>query len=150
MERCPTQAVLPLVGLAAEKVIRDRYISGGGIFPGGTLPDASRPPVGRTRGGESHPRPVYFRRWDFSGWNVAQRKPSSRWSDSRRRKSSATRVFAHFGGGGVFGGSPNTLRNWENAGKIVAHRHPVNPYRLFKQDDLDILLRQVNQPAREK
>ncbi|MFO7906846.1 MAG: hypothetical protein ACQESR_11760 [Planctomycetota bacterium] len=27
MERCPTQAVLPLVGLAAEKVIRDRYKS---------------------------------------------------------------------------------------------------------------------------
>ncbi|MGM0491213.1 MAG: hypothetical protein ACQESR_31180, partial [Planctomycetota bacterium] len=25
-ESCPTQAVLPLVGLAAEKVIRDRYI----------------------------------------------------------------------------------------------------------------------------
>ncbi|MGM0490556.1 MAG: hypothetical protein ACQESR_27845 [Planctomycetota bacterium] len=25
MERCPAQAVLPLVGLAAEKVIRDRY-----------------------------------------------------------------------------------------------------------------------------
>ncbi|MFO7903227.1 MAG: hypothetical protein R6U98_11230 [Pirellulaceae bacterium] len=27
MESCPTQAVLPLVGLAAEKVIRERYIS---------------------------------------------------------------------------------------------------------------------------
>ncbi|MFO7903036.1 MAG: hypothetical protein ACQESR_27070 [Planctomycetota bacterium] len=26
MESCPTQAVLPLVGLAAEKVIRDPYI----------------------------------------------------------------------------------------------------------------------------
>ncbi|MGM0491039.1 MAG: hypothetical protein ACQESR_30305 [Planctomycetota bacterium] len=25
MESCPTQAVLPLVGLAAEKIIRDRY-----------------------------------------------------------------------------------------------------------------------------
>ncbi|MGM0485734.1 MAG: hypothetical protein ACQESR_03115 [Planctomycetota bacterium] len=25
MERCPTQAVLPLVGLAADQVIRDRY-----------------------------------------------------------------------------------------------------------------------------
>ncbi|MFO7904220.1 MAG: hypothetical protein R6U98_16270, partial [Pirellulaceae bacterium] len=59
MESCPTQAVLPLAGLAAEKVIRDRYISGGWIFPGGKLPGASRPPVGRTRGGESHPRPVY-------------------------------------------------------------------------------------------
>ncbi|MFO7905666.1 MAG: hypothetical protein R6U98_23615 [Pirellulaceae bacterium] len=29
MESCPAQAVLPLVGLAAEKVIRDRYI---GLF----------------------------------------------------------------------------------------------------------------------
>ncbi|MFO7907486.1 MAG: hypothetical protein ACQESR_20155 [Planctomycetota bacterium] len=28
MESYPTQAVLPLIGLAAEKVIRDRYISG--------------------------------------------------------------------------------------------------------------------------
>ncbi|MFO7905358.1 MAG: hypothetical protein ACQESR_12455 [Planctomycetota bacterium] len=26
METCPAQAVLPLVGLAAEKVIRDRHI----------------------------------------------------------------------------------------------------------------------------
>ncbi|MFO7901577.1 MAG: hypothetical protein ACQESR_29790 [Planctomycetota bacterium] len=25
MESCPTQAVLPLVGLAADNVIRDRY-----------------------------------------------------------------------------------------------------------------------------
>ena len=47
------------------------------------------------------------------------------------------------------GVSPNTLRNWENAGKIVAHRHPVNSYRLFKQDELDALLRQV-QPAETK
>ncbi|MFO7902579.1 MAG: hypothetical protein ACQESR_06550 [Planctomycetota bacterium] len=60
MESCPTQAVLPLVGLAADKVIRDRYISGGGIY--------------------------------LSGWKVARRKPSSRWSDSRRRKSSATGI----------------------------------------------------------
>ncbi|MGM0489232.1 MAG: alpha-L-fucosidase [Planctomycetota bacterium] len=37
-----------------------KYISGGWIFRGGKLPDASRPPVGRTRGGESHPRPVYL------------------------------------------------------------------------------------------
>ncbi|MFO7904357.1 MAG: hypothetical protein ACQESR_23145 [Planctomycetota bacterium] len=27
VESCPAQSVLPLVGLAAEKVIRDRYIS---------------------------------------------------------------------------------------------------------------------------
>lgn len=41
------------------------------------------------------------------------------------------------------GVSPNTLRNWENAGKIAAHRHPVNGYRLFKQKELDALLRPV-------
>jgi len=41
------------------------------------------------------------------------------------------------------GVSPNTLRNWENAGKIAAHRHPVNGYRLFKQRELDVLLRAV-------
>ena len=47
------------------------------------------------------------------------------------------------------GVSPNTLRNWENAGKIVAHRHPVNGYRLFKQQDLDDLLNQVQEPDTE-
>ena len=44
------------------------------------------------------------------------------------------------------GVSPNTLRNWERAGKIVAHRHPVNGYRLFRQEELDSLLRKV-EPA---
>lgn len=44
------------------------------------------------------------------------------------------------------GVSPNTLRNWERAGKIVAHRHPVNDYRLFKREELDALLDQVQQP----
>ena len=47
------------------------------------------------------------------------------------------------------GVSPNTLRNWENAGKIPAHRHPVNRYRLFKKEELDALLRQLHQPSAE-
>jgi MerR family transcriptional regulator, copper efflux regulator len=41
------------------------------------------------------------------------------------------------------GVSPNTLRNWVNAAKVVAIRHPVNDYRLFKREDLDALLKQV-------
>ena len=41
------------------------------------------------------------------------------------------------------GVSPNTLRNWARAGKIVAHRHPVNAYRLFKREELDALLNQA-------
>jgi MerR family transcriptional regulator, copper efflux regulator len=41
------------------------------------------------------------------------------------------------------GVSPNTLRNWVNAGKIAAVRHPMNDYRLFKKEDLDSLLKKV-------
>lgn len=47
------------------------------------------------------------------------------------------------------GVSPNTLRNWVNAGKIAAVRHPVNDYRLFKKEDLDALLGKVA-PASKK
>lgn len=48
------------------------------------------------------------------------------------------------------GVSANTLRNWERAGKIVAHRHPVNRYRLFKREELDAVLRKVERPARPR
>ena len=48
------------------------------------------------------------------------------------------------------GVSPNTLRNWENAGKITAHRHPVNGYRLFKQEELDALLRPIQSSESEQ
>ncbi len=45
------------------------------------------------------------------------------------------------------GVSPNTLRNWENSAKIIAHRHPVNGYRLFKQKELDELLKLAERPS---
>ena len=48
------------------------------------------------------------------------------------------------------GVSPNTLRNWESAGKIVAHRHPMNDYRLFRLEDLDALLKKVERPPRQR
>ena len=47
------------------------------------------------------------------------------------------------------GVSPNTLRNWVNAGKIAAIRHPLNDYRLFKRDDLDVVLKQVANASKE-
>ena len=43
------------------------------------------------------------------------------------------------------GVSANTLRNWEASGKIAVHRNPMNGYRLFKQEELDALLRQVQE-----
>ena len=35
----------------------------------------------------------------------------------------------------------NTLRNWEAAGNIPVHRHPLNNYRLFKIRDLERVLK---------
>ncbi len=47
------------------------------------------------------------------------------------------------------GVSPNTLRNWQNAGKIAAQRHPVNGYRLFRREELDALLEPLYEADRE-
>jgi excisionase family DNA binding protein len=41
------------------------------------------------------------------------------------------------------GVSANTLRNWEASGMIAVYRNPMNGYRLFKQAELDALLKQV-------
>lgn len=46
------------------------------------------------------------------------------------------------------GVSPGTLRNWEQRGKIRAHRVPQNGYRLFRLADLEAVLREVNGPDR--
>ncbi len=47
----------------------------------------------------------------------------------------------------LLGVSVNTLRNWGKAGKIVEHRHPINNYRLYKEIDLQSLLRDLDQSA---
>jgi len=39
--------------------------------------------------------------------------------------------------------SPNTLRNWDREGKIPVYRHPMSNYRLFKKEDLQEVLRQI-------
>jgi len=44
----------------------------------------------------------------------------------------------------------NTLRNWGRTGKIPEYRHPVNNYRLFKLSDLDKLLSETEQSARQR
>lgn len=38
------------------------------------------------------------------------------------------------------GVSPDTLRNWDESGKLRAIRHPVNGYRLYDPETLKALL----------
>ncbi|NQV23519.1 MAG: helix-turn-helix domain-containing protein [Rhodopirellula sp.] len=37
----------------------------------------------------------------------------------------------------------NTLRAWGASGKIPEYRHPVNNYRLFKPQDVDHILQEI-------
>jgi len=39
------------------------------------------------------------------------------------------------------GVSPSTLRNWDRAGKLTPHRHPMNHYRLYRRAELEAVLR---------
>lgn len=44
----------------------------------------------------------------------------------------------------TLGVSPATLRNWDKSGKFPARRHPVNNYRVYKEEDVNRLLKEVD------
>ena len=51
----------------------------------------------------------------------------------------------------LLGVTPLTLRNWDKKGKLVARRHPVNNYRVYKRDDIAQLLNKMDaDPSRPK
>ena len=39
--------------------------------------------------------------------------------------------------------SPLTLRNWDKNGKLKAHRHPMNNYRVYKIEDLERVIQEI-------
>ncbi|OGN03454.1 MAG: hypothetical protein A2655_04890 [Candidatus Yanofskybacteria bacterium RIFCSPHIGHO2_01_FULL_43_42] len=43
----------------------------------------------------------------------------------------------------LIGVTPLTVRNWDQKGKLVAYRNPINNYRLYKIEDVEILMRQI-------
>lgn len=43
----------------------------------------------------------------------------------------------------LLGVSPMTLRNWDQSGKLVSIRNPMNGYRLYKRSDLEKFLEQL-------
>lgn len=40
----------------------------------------------------------------------------------------------------ILGVSPLTLRNWDKNGKFPAQRHPMNNYRVYKVEDLNRII----------
>ncbi len=43
----------------------------------------------------------------------------------------------------ILGVTPLTLRNWDNSGKFLASRHPINNYRVYKISDIEKLLTDI-------
>lgn len=43
----------------------------------------------------------------------------------------------------LIGVTPLTLRNWDKQGKFRAKRNPINNYRVYKSEDLEIFLRRM-------
>lgn len=46
----------------------------------------------------------------------------------------------------LVGVTPLTVRNWDKKGALVAYRNPVNNYRMYKIEDVEDLLRRMEQP----
>lgn len=43
----------------------------------------------------------------------------------------------------ILGVTPLTLRNWDNNGKLKAHRHPMNNYRVYRIEDLEKVIQEI-------
>ncbi|OGN08582.1 MAG: hypothetical protein A3J46_05780 [Candidatus Yanofskybacteria bacterium RIFCSPHIGHO2_02_FULL_41_11] len=50
---------------------------------------------------------------------------------------------------GLLGVTPLTVRNWDSKGKLVAYRNPMNNYRLYKVEDVEVLMRMIEQPRQK-
>ncbi len=45
----------------------------------------------------------------------------------------------------IFGVTPLTVRNWDKKGALVAHRNPVNNYRVYKIEDVEFLIKGIEE-----
>jgi excisionase family DNA binding protein len=49
----------------------------------------------------------------------------------------------------ILGVCPSTLRNWDRAGTLKPHRHPMNRYRLYRRAELEALLRSIKEDRKD-
>ncbi len=43
----------------------------------------------------------------------------------------------------IVGVTPLTLRNWDKKGLLTAYRNPLNNYRVYRSDQIQVLLRRM-------
>ena len=50
----------------------------------------------------------------------------------------------------LIGVTPLTLRNWDNASKFRAARHPINNYRMYSLEQIEGLMKKLGLPKPPK
>lgn len=50
----------------------------------------------------------------------------------------------------MLGVTPLTLRNWDKRGMLSAYRNPVNNYRVYRMDQIELLLRKIENSKNKK
>jgi len=48
----------------------------------------------------------------------------------------------------LVGVTPLTLRNWDKSGQLKAYRNPINNYRVYKAEEINLFLRRVESIGR--
>lgn len=43
----------------------------------------------------------------------------------------------------IVGVTPLTLRNWDRKGVLTSYRNPVNNYRVYRMDQIELFLRKI-------
>jgi len=43
----------------------------------------------------------------------------------------------------LLGVTPLTVRNWDKTGKLNAYRNPINNYRIYKPEGIELFLRKI-------
>jgi len=43
----------------------------------------------------------------------------------------------------MLGVAPLTLRNWDKSGKLKAYRNPINNYRIYRPEEIELFLRKI-------
>ena len=43
----------------------------------------------------------------------------------------------------IVGVTPLTLRNWDRRGILISYRNPVNNYRIYRMDQIELFLRKI-------
>jgi len=48
----------------------------------------------------------------------------------------------------LFGVTPLTVRNWDKTGRLKALRNPINNYRVYRSQDIELFLRKIEKEGK--